>query len=130
MHIEVSEVSYRKLRNDKKIETSEEIRERVNKARNIQIERYKNNNIFSNSELTPKLIKKYCSLEKANTKLLEMSFKELGLSARAYSIVLKLARTIADLENSEHIKTEHLAEAVQYRNLDRKYWGDISNEDY
>ena len=124
MHVEVSGVPYKKLRGKGKIETSEEIRKRVNKARKIQIDRYKDENIFSNSELSPKLIKKYCSLEKANTELLEKSFNTLGLSARAYGRILKLARTIADLDNSKNIKTIHLAEAIQYRSLDRKYWGE------
>ena len=124
MHVEVSSVPYNKLVGKQKLETSEEIRERVNKARKIQNERYKSEKIFSNSELTPRLIKKYCSLEKADTELLEKSFELLGLSARAYSRILKLARTIADLENSKDIQTKHLAEAIQYRNLDRKYWGE------
>ncbi len=128
MHVEVNGVSYKKLNSNQKIETSEQIRDRVNKARNIQIERYKNDNIFSNSELTPKLIKKYCSLEKANTELLENTFNMLGLSARAYARILKVARTIADLAGSKNIQTEHLAEAVQYRNLDRKCWGDSNEE--
>ena len=119
MHIEVSGVPYKKLKGTEMIETSEEVRKRVNEARKVQINRYKNEGVFSNSELTPKLITKYCSMEKANTELLEKSFKKLHLSARAYSKIIKVARTIADLDNSKDIKTQHLAEAIQYRSLDR-----------
>ena len=119
MHIEVSGVPYKKLSGMEKIETSEEVRKRVNEARKIQIKRYKDENVFSNSELTPKLIAKYCSMQKANTDLIEKSFKRLKLSARAYSKIIKIARTIADLDNSKDIKTNHLAEAIQYRCLDR-----------
>ena len=98
------------------------IRKRVNKAREIQINRYKKHHIFSNSELTPKLISKYCKLSPRSKQILETAFNQLGLSARAYSRILKVARTIADLDGSDNIQTQHLAEAIQYRSLDRKYW--------
>lgn len=122
LHIEVNGVKYEKLQSTKKEETSETIRKRVNKARKIQITRYKKYNIYSNSELTPSLIEKFCKLNSECKKVLEISFEKLGLSARAYSRILKVARTIADLEESKEIKQKHLAEAIQYRSLDRKYW--------
>ncbi len=122
LHIEVESVKYEKLKSNRKIETSEEIRERVNKARKIQLERYKEYQIFSNSELTPSLTQKYCNLNDASKRILETAFERLGLSARAYGRILKVARTIADLDKSDDIKTEHLVEAIQYRSLDRKYW--------
>ncbi len=121
IHIEVEDVNYQKLENDSPSETSATIRNRVNNARNIQIHRYKEHNIFSNSELTPKLISKYCKLSSNNKKILKTAFNKLGLSARAYSRILKVARTIADLDNSPNIQSHHLAEAIQYRSLDRKY---------
>lgn len=122
IHIEVESVSYQKLENSSLSESSSEIRKRVNHARNIQIDRYKNHQIFSNSELTPNLISKYCKLSSKNKQILETAFHTFGLSARAYSRILKVARTIADLDNSSDIQTHHLAEAIQYRSLDRKYW--------
>ena len=122
LQIEVSRVPYQKLDSNKKEETSEEIRKRVNKARKIQLERYKGQEIFSNSELPPALIEKYCKLDSKSKKILEDAFEKLGLSARAYGRILKVARTIADLDNSRDIKTQHLAEAIQYRSLDRKYF--------
>ena len=122
LQIEVNRVVYQKLDSNKKEETSEEIRKRVNKARKIQLERYKGQEIFSNSELSPTLIEKYCKLDKQSKRILEDAFEKLGLSARAYDRILKVARTIADLDNSENIKTHHLAEAIQYRSLDRKYF--------
>lgn len=104
-------------------ESSEMIRQRVVKARKKQIERYKNEkNIYANAHLTPKLIKKYCPIDKEGENLLKNALERLGLSARAYDRILKVARTIADLENSENIKPEHLAEAIQYRSLDRSFW--------
>ena len=111
------------MQNDKtRIESSYEIRKRVNKARNIQLDRYKNYSIYSNSELTPQLLARYCKLNLSCKKLLESAFDKLGLSARAYSRILKVARTIADLECSSEIEISHLSEAIQYRSLDRKYW--------
>lgn len=122
IHIEVESVKYDKLESNSLSESSEVIRERVNKARSLQLERYKDYNIFSNSELTPKLINKYCKLSSESKKVLKNAFDNLGLSARAYNRILKVARTIADLDNSKNIETWHLAEAIQYRTLDRKYW--------
>lgn len=122
IHIEVNSVKYNKLNSNEKIENSQAIRERVNKARKKQNDRYKEYNIFSNSELTPSLIEKFCNLNQRSRMLLENAFEKLGLSARAYGRILKVARTIADLDNSENILEKHIAEAIQYRSLDRKYW--------
>lgn len=124
LHIEVANIRYKELNSVRKLETSEQIRKRVNMARQIQLERYRQYSIFSNSELTPKLIEKYCQLEAKSKKILESAFEKLGLSARAHGKILKVARTIADLEQTDKIKVNHIAEAIQYRSLDRKYWGD------
>ena len=122
IQIEVTPVKYQKLNSEDTIETSKEIKERVNKARKIQIERYKEEKIFSNSDLTPKLIEKYCRLDKESNYILQAAFERLGLSARAYGRILKVARTIADLQEKENIDKTHIAEAIQYRSLDKKYW--------
>lgn len=122
IHIEVAPVKYEKLQNNELAESSFEIKKRVNTARKIQYERYKDYGILSNSELTPKLINKFCTLGEHEKKLLQDAFKKLGLSARAYGRILKLARTIADLDSSDNINTAHIAEAIQYRSLDRKFW--------
>ena len=122
IHIEVEAVQYKKLESNTICETSKDIKKRVNIARNTQLNRYKNHNIFSNSELSPNLINKYCKISSEGKKILENAFDKLGLSARAYSRILKVARTIADLDHSENIEIFHLTEAIQYRCLDRKYW--------
>ena len=121
IQIEVPAIKYQKLENDEP-ESSKSIKERVNKARNIQLERYKEENIFFNSALTPKLIEKYCKIDSSSKQILEIAFNKLGLSARAYGRILKVARTIADLDKSENIQKKHIAEAIQYRTMDRKYW--------
>lgn len=121
LHVEVKPVKYQKLNSENKVESSQQIKQRVNRARRIQFLRYKDLNIFSNSELTPKMIEKYCILDKECKEILELAFNKLGLSARAYTRILKVARTIADLDNKENIEKNHLLEAIQYRSLDRKY---------
>lgn len=121
LHVEVKPVKYQKLNSDSKVESSIQIKERVNNARRIQNLRYKKLNIFSNSELTPKLIKEYCILDNESKKILELAFDRLGLSARAYNRILKVARTIADLDGKQNIEKKHIAEAIQYRSLDKKY---------
>lgn len=122
IQVEVSQVKYEKLDSNEKVEDSKAIKERVNKARKTQIERYKKYNIYSNSELTPKLIDKYCALDLKSREIMQKVFNKMGLSARAHGRILKVARTIADLEGSENIKSNHIAEAVQYRHLDKKYF--------
>lgn len=122
IHIEASPVKYTDLSKNVKNETSKDIKDRVNRARQIQLKRYENLEIFTNSELKNDLIKKFCKLNKECDKILETAFEKLKLSARAYSKILKLSRTIADLDNSENINPSHILEALQYRNLDKKYW--------
>lgn len=119
---EVSPVKYQKLDSKEQAESSEEIKKRVDKARKIQQERYKESRIVSNSELTPKLIEKYCKLDEKSKEVLESAFNKLKLSARAYGRILKVSRTIADLDESKNIEVKHIAEAIQYRSIDRKYW--------
>ena len=121
IQVEVSSVKYKNLDSNIQEETSEQIRKRVEETRKIQLERYKECGIYSNSELTPKLIEKYCKLGEKSKTLLEKAFNRLGLSARAYARILKVARTIADMEKSENIQSSHLLEAIQYRSLDKKY---------
>jgi len=120
LHIEVPSVKFTDLENREEGEKSCVIRERVNRARKIQQERYKGLNIYSNAELTPALIKKYCKLDDQCSEILKNAFERLGLSARAHNRILKVARTIADLDESQNIRKEHLLEAIQYRSLDRK----------
>jgi magnesium chelatase family protein len=122
IHIEVDPVKYDSLQSNKKEETSAEIKKRVDKARKVQRERYKEFGIFSNSELTPSLSEEHCQLDEEGKQILKIAFNRLGLSARAYGRILKVARTIADLEDCEKVLSKHLAEAIQYRSLDKKYW--------
>ena len=104
IQVEVNQVNYNKIKEEKATESSKEIKNRVNKARKIQQERYKEYGIYSNSELTPKLINKYCKIDNKTSKILEDAFNKLGFSARAYNRILKVARTIADLDEKENIE--------------------------
>ncbi len=122
IQIEVLPVKYEDLKDNRVEETSDEIKKRIIKARNIQLQRYKNMGIITNSELSTKGIAKFCKVNKDSEILLKNAFETLGLSVRAYNKILKVARTIADLEDFENIETKHIAEAIQYRSLDRKYW--------
>ena len=122
IHIEVPPVDYNQLADKEEGESSAAIRERVNKARKIQIERFKGTGITCNAKMTSALTRKYCQLSPTAEKILQTSFEKLGLSARAYDKVLKVARTIADLDESEAIENRHILEAIQYRSLDRKFW--------
>ena len=121
LHIEVDAISYDEIRSDHLEESSAEIKKRVNKARELQLERFKNGKNYSNAKMTEADFRKYCKLDDAGTALIETAFHKLNLSARAYTRILKVARTIAHLEGSADIKPEHIAEAIQYRSLDRKF---------
>jgi len=122
IHIEVPAVKYEEFSAKRSGETSKIIRKRVEKARKIQEERYKDYNIYCNSQLSAALIEKFCVLNEECKAVLKAAFENLGLSARAHSRILKVARTIADLEGSENIEVSHLAEAIGYRSLDKKFW--------
>lgn len=123
IHIEVSPVEYEDLKEEKVEESSSEIRARVEKARDIQNKRYKDENIFSNSQISNKDILKYCKLSKSSEKIMSQAFKKYKFSARTYNKLLKVSRTIADLEGEESIQDKHILEAIRYRTLDNKYWG-------
>ncbi len=122
IQVEVSGVDYNDLSSTEKGETSSVIRDRVNRTRKIQLERYKGLNIYSNSQLDAGMLQEFCPLGDEENAILRAAFDNLGLSARAHSRILKVARTIADLDGSENIKAAHIAEAIQYRSLDRKYF--------
>ncbi len=122
LHVEVPPVEFSQLTSGQKGETSASIRARVNKARKIQLERYRNTGIFCNSGLTSSGIRSACPVTDKGMQLLKNAFDRLGLSARGYDRILKVARTIADLDGEEVIDTQHISEAVQFRTLDRKYW--------
>lgn len=123
IHIEVTPVPFKELSQLKPSENSKSIRERVMKARQFQEERYENKNgIYCNSQITSKILREVCQIDKAGSMLLKAAMEKLDLSARAYDRILKVSRTIADLDESENIKPEHLAEAIHYRSLDRESW--------
>lgn len=121
IHIEVSPVKYDELSSGEKGESSESIRSRVQRARNLQLERYKKDGVYCNAQLGAALIEKYCRLDDECKSLLKSAFESMGMSARAHSRILKVARTIADLDGSDNINVSHIAEAIQYRSLDKKY---------
>ena len=123
LHIEVPAVKYRDLTDGKPVEPSAEIRKRVEAARKIQENRFQGEkNVHCNAQMTPKMVEEFCPLGTEESKLLKDAFQNLGLSARAHNRILKVSRTVADLKGSEDIKREHLAQAIFYRSLDRKYW--------
>lgn len=124
LHIEVPPVDYKSLSSAAPCETSAQIRERVNKARRIQVKRYEGTGITCNARLTPDMLKEYCKTTDDANEYLRISFDRLGMSARAYDRILKVARTVADLEGSEIIKKSHIFTAISFRSLDRKYWGE------
>lgn len=117
--VDVAIPEFEKIKSKVKEESSNEIRKRVNMARKIQLKRYEKFNIYSNSELTPKLIAEFCKLDSKGEELLENAFKKLKLSVRAYERILKVARTIADMDGKENIEFKHIAESIQYRSLDK-----------
>jgi magnesium chelatase family protein len=119
IHIEVPAVKYRDLASRETGESSREIKRRIDSARKIQLERFKGMKIYSNAQMTNRHIKKFCQIDDTSQRLLELAIDKFGLSARAYTRILKVARTIADLEGQENIQPGHLSEAIQYRTLDR-----------
>ncbi|MFM8739249.1 MAG: YifB family Mg chelatase-like AAA ATPase [Cytophagales bacterium] len=123
LHVEVVPVSFDQMTTQRKNETSEVIRERVVKARELQSERFKNQNeVYCNAMMPSNMVKDICQINEAGRTLLKTAMERLGLSARAYDRILKVSRTIADLAGSSEIRIEHLAEAIQYRSLDREGW--------
>ena len=123
LHLEVPALhSTEMLSNTSHGETSSQIRERTTRARKIQQERFRDTGIYANAHMNHRQIKQYCALDEECKKLLKMAIDELGLSARGYDKILKISRTIADLAGEETLRSEHLAEAIQYRSLDRRNW--------
>ena len=119
IHIEVPAVKYKELTEEEQGEGSPLIRQRVQRARRIQQERFRGEGIYCNAQMRTSHLKRYCILKEDSQRLLEVAMKRLGLSARAYTRILKVARTIADLEAEEDILPHHISEAIQYRSLDR-----------
>jgi magnesium chelatase family protein len=122
IHIEVPPVDFKRLSSDDASEPSEAIRARVNRARKLQQERLESEGIHANGQMSAAQTRRFCRLDEAGRRLLEGAFQTLGLSARAYDKILRVARTIADLEGSPKMEPQHLAEAIQFRSLDRKFW--------
>ena len=123
IHIEVVPVNYEKLAGAATAEPSAAVRERVVKARALQTARYSGiDGIYCNAQMTSSLIRRYCHLDETGGRLLRAAMEMRGLSARAYDRILKVARTIADLDESENISPDHISEAINYRSLDREGW--------
>lgn len=123
IHIEVTPVPFDKLSEERKAESSASIRERVIKAREIQVTRFSDyEKVNYNAQMSTRLIREFCPLDENSKELLKSAMERLNLSARAYDRILKVARTIADLENAADISSHHIAEAIQYRSLDREGW--------
>ena len=122
LHVELNPVSYDKLTEQKAEESSEKIRLRVDSARERQLARYRQEGIYCNAQLTDVLRNKHCKLDEKCTLLMKSAFSQLKLSARANDRILKVARTIADIDSCDAIMPQHIAEALQYRSLDRTYW--------
>jgi len=122
IHIEVPSVKYKDLSDETSGEKSEIIRERVKIARDIQLKRFKEDRVFSNAQMSYRMVRKYCKLDQVSMDLLKMALTELGFTARCYDKILRVSRTIADLEGKENITSDHVSEAIQYRSLDRNMW--------
>ncbi len=122
LHVEVDNVTYEDLNSNETCESSTDIKQRVNNARNIQLERFKGTKVYSNAKMNVMQTKRHCILSEDCKKIMELAFDNLNLSARAHDRILKVARTIADLDGEKDILPKHIAEAIQYRSLDRKYW--------
>ncbi len=123
IHVEVPTVSYADLASLPSGDTSADIRARVNKARMIQRTRYEEEGIYCNAQMSSKLLRKYCVMDSASQALMQNAIDKMGYSARVFDRILKVSRTIADLEGAADISSDHISEAIQYRTLDRKYWG-------
>ncbi len=122
IHIDVPAVKIKELTGEAQGESSEVIRERVVRARRTQLERFRSEKIYCNAQMSPRLIRKYCEIDQQSKAMLENSITRLGLSARAYDRILKVSRTLADLEGKDQIEPQHVSEAIQYRTLDRNFW--------
>ncbi len=122
LHINVPSVKYKELAQDEKSEESIVIRQRILAARERQFRRLEPFGIFCNAQMTPRTIRRFCKLDSESEKQMENAITRLGLSARAYDRILKVSLTMADLEGSDRIQARHVAEAIQYRSLDRAYW--------
>ena len=123
IHFEVQPVNYEELKNISKAETSKEVRTRVNNAKNTQLLRFKDDNMSSNSQIRNKDMGKYCSLKESSESIMELAFEKYKFSARTYNKIIKVARTIADLEGEKDIEDNHILESIRYRTLNNKYWG-------
>jgi magnesium chelatase family protein len=123
IHVDVPAVEFKELRgkNVPQGDSSQNIRERVTRARQIQLKRFDGEGVFSNSAMSSRQIRKFCELDAASENLLEKAMARQGLSARAHDRILKVSRTIADLEGSENIQPNHIGEAIGYRSLDKNY---------
>lgn len=122
IHIEIKPVKYEDLKDDTKSKSSAELKSEVVRARLIQEERYKNEKISTNSELNTNQMKKYIKLSEDVEKIAKMAFNKYNFSVRSFNKIIKMSRTIADLEGSKEIESKHLLEAIRYRSLDDKYW--------
>ncbi len=122
LHIQVPAVKYRELVQDEKAEESSVIRERIVATRELQYRRLAPFGLFCNAQMTPRTLRRFCKPDAESEKQMENAITRLGLSARAYDRILRVSRTIADLNHSEKIVAAHVAEAIQYRSLDRTYW--------
>lgn len=122
IHIDVPAVKYAELRGGEAVEKSAQIRERVERARAVQQERFRGGKLYANAQMNTRQVRHYCAIDEGGERLLEGAITRMGLSARAHDRILKVSRTIADLEGAPQIQSKHVAEAVHYRSLDRTYW--------
>ncbi len=122
IHMDVPAVKFRELRAEESAESSAEIRARVERARQVQLDRFRGDGIYANAQMSTRLLRRHCVIDAPSEKLLEAAITRMGLSARAHDRILKVARTIADLDGAAALTSRHIAEAVQYRSLDRTYW--------
>jgi magnesium chelatase family protein len=122
IQVDVPAVPYKDLAGGRAAESSETVRKRVVAARNVQLRRFFDEHIYSNAQMGPRLIRKFCVLSPECERIMENAVTKLGFSARAYDRILKVARTVADLDGAEDLEPKHLSEAVQYRTLDRNLW--------